>query len=83
MSTSTKVGPFRVRPQLKHGNPTGKWFLDIPARLTGNRRRMRKLYPTRSAATTVARELKRRIDPVMRSSYDGNPAKRSCLRRSG
>lgn len=64
MSTSTKVGPFRVRPQLKHGNLTGKWFLDIPARLTGNSKRMRKLYPTRSTATAVARELKRRVDPV-------------------
>jgi len=43
---------------------TGQWFLDIPASLTGNGRRKRKLFDTRTTALAVARELKRRIDPV-------------------
>ena len=40
MNKSRKVGPLRVRPHIRNGVPTGKWFLDIPASITGtgNRR---------------------------------------------
>jgi integrase len=43
---------------------TGQWFLDIPASMTGNGRRKRRLYRTREEAVAVARGLKSRIDPV-------------------
>lgn len=63
-SMSMKIGPFRVRPHIRNRKPTGSWFLDIPARLMTSGARKRKLYTTRSTALAVARELKRRIDPV-------------------
>ena len=64
MSTSTKVGPFRVRPLFVNGMSTGKWFVDIPARFTTNGQRKRKLFENRKDALAIARELRRRIDPV-------------------
>ena len=64
MSTSRKVGPLRVRPQIRDGNQTGKWFLDIPAPLTSSGRRKRKLFDSQRTALDVARQLKRRLDPV-------------------
>jgi integrase len=44
-----------------HGQPTGKWFVDIPASLTRNGKRKRKLYPSMTQAETIARELRRRL----------------------
>ena len=64
MSTSTKVGRFRVRPHIRGGKLTGKWFLDIPATLTSHGQRKRKLFDTRKRAVDAAKELKRRIDPA-------------------
>ena len=64
MSNSRKVGPFRIRPHIRNGIETGKWFVDIPASLTGNGLRKRKLYDTQKNALQVARELKRHADPV-------------------
>jgi integrase len=66
MSKSRKVGPFRVRPEpyLYKGIEATKWRLEIPASLTGNGKRKRKLFDTCKEALTVARELRKRIDPV-------------------
>ncbi len=64
MNKSRKVGPFRVRLHIRNGMPTGKWFVDIPATLTSNGQRKRKLFDNQRTALEVARELKRRIDPV-------------------
>ena len=64
MMKSRKVGPFRVRPQIRNGVPSGKYFLDIPASLTGSGKRKRKLFDNQKTALEVARELRRRIDPV-------------------
>lgn len=78
MSTSScKVGPVRVRPHTRAGKPTGKWFVDIPAALTGTGRRKRKLFDNRRTAIEVARELKRRVDPVTGTVLP--PAQRSGL----
>ena len=63
MSNSRKVGPLRVRRHVRDGTPTGKWFVDIPASLTGSGRRRRKLFDNQRIALEVARELKRRLDP--------------------
>ena len=64
MSNSRKVGPFRVRPHIRDGVPTGKWFVDIPASLTGSGKRKRKLFDNQRTALEVARQLNRRIDPM-------------------
>ena len=64
MSTSRKVGPFRVRPHILNGRQTGKWFVDIPAPLTSSGRRKRKLFANQRTALEVARQLKRRLDPI-------------------
>lgn len=58
------IGLVRVRAQIKQGVETGKWFVDIPASLTSNGRRKRKLFDNQRKATEVARELRRRLDPV-------------------
>ena len=63
MSTSRKVGPLRVRPHIRHGVPTGKWFVDIPASLTGTGQRKRKLFDNQRTALEVARYLRHRLDP--------------------
>ena len=64
MSKSRKVGPVRVRPHVRDGKPTGRWFVDIPASVTGNGHRKRRLYESQRIALQVARELKRRCDPL-------------------
>ena len=63
MTKSRKVAPFRVRPQIRNGKPTGKWFVDIPSQVTGTSRK-RKLFDNQRSALEVARELNRRVDPV-------------------
>ncbi|MBI4184170.1 MAG: site-specific integrase [Proteobacteria bacterium] len=64
MTTSRKLGPLRVRPHIRNGMATGKWFVDIPASLTGNGRRKRKLFDNQRTALEMARALRRRLDPV-------------------
>lgn len=61
MHKARKYGPIGVRPHVVHGQPTGKWFLDIPASLTSNGKRKRKLYGSMTQAETVARELRKRL----------------------
>lgn len=64
MTQSRTIGPVRIRPQVKNGVATGRWFVDVPASLTGNGRRKRKLFDNRKQAADVARALARQIDPV-------------------
>lgn len=66
MSKSRKVGPFSVRPEpyVYKGTKATKWRLEIPASLTDNGKRKRKLFDTCKEALTVARELRKRIDPA-------------------
>lgn len=65
METSSRmVGPVRVRPQNKNGTETGKWFVDVPASLTSNGRRKRKLFDNQKTAMAAAKALRQRIDPV-------------------
>ena len=41
MKTSPiKIGQLAVRQHVRDGIPTGKWCVDLPAKLTGRRRRM-------------------------------------------
>jgi integrase len=58
------VGLVSVRPKVVDGKKTGKWLVDIPASLTGSGRRVRRLFDNRRRAEEVAREIRRRIDPV-------------------
>ena len=62
--SSRMVGPVRVRPQIKNGTETGKWFVDVPASLTSNGRRKRKLFDNQKTAMAAAKVLRQRIDPV-------------------
>ena len=64
MRHSRSIGLVSVRPKVIKGRKTGKWLVDIPASLTGNGKRVRKLFDNRRRAEEVARELRRRIDPV-------------------
>ena len=61
---SRTIGLVRVRAQIIKGKETGKWFVDVPASLTSNGKRKRKLFDNRTEATNVARELRKRVDPV-------------------
>lgn len=63
-SSSRMVGPVRVRPQIKNGAETGNWFVDVPASLTSNGRRKRKLFDSEKKAVTAAKALQQRIDPI-------------------
>lgn len=62
MSKSRRIGPFRVRPHIRAGRETGRYFLDIPGSLSGTGRRVRKLFDSQRTAVAVARELKRRFE---------------------
>ena len=56
MSTSRRVGPFRVRSHIRDGVTTGKWFVDMPANFAGKRKRL--LFANQKTALAFARELK-------------------------
>ena len=62
-SSSRMVGPFRVRPHLRNGAETGRWFVDIPASLTSDGQRKRKLFDTVDMAMKAAEKLLQRMDP--------------------
>jgi len=64
MTHSMAVGPVRIRPQIKNGAETDKWFVDVPASLTGNGKRKRKLFDNRKTALAAAKALRQAIDPV-------------------
>ena len=65
MKTSSRmVGPVRVRPQIINGTETGKWLVDVPASLTSNGRRKRKLFDNEKTAMVAAKSLRQCIDPV-------------------
>ena len=60
MTTSPiKIGQLTVRQHVRNGIPTGKWCVDIPAKLTG--RRCRTLFDNRRSAVEIAREFNRRL----------------------
>jgi len=64
MTESRTIGPVRIRAQVKAGKETGKWFVDIPSTLTSNGKRRRKLLDSKRMALEVARELRKRLDPI-------------------
>ena len=64
MTQSKSVGPVKIRPQVKNGAETGKWFVDVPSSLTSNGKRKRKLLDSRTEALSIARELRAQLDPV-------------------
>jgi integrase len=60
MKTSPiKIGQLAVRQHVRDGIPTGKWCVDLPAKLTGRRRRM--LFDNHRKAVEMAREINRRL----------------------
>ncbi|MBF0622818.1 MAG: site-specific integrase [Magnetococcales bacterium] len=62
MSKSKKIGPVTIRPQVLKGVKTGKWFLDIPAKLMPTGQRKRKLFENRKQAADAATRLKRGLE---------------------
>jgi hypothetical protein len=54
MKTSPiKIGQLTVRRHVRDGTLTGKWCVDLPAKLTGRRRRM--LFDNQRTAVEMAR----------------------------
>ena len=66
MTQSQAVGPFRVRPHLRNGAKTGKWFVDVPASLTSTGKRKRKLFDNQEMALAAANALQSKLDQVMK-----------------
>lgn len=62
MNKVRRIGPLTVRPHVRNGQESGKWQLDIPASLTPNGQRRRKLFDNRKSAEEVARRLKRGLE---------------------
>ena len=55
--TPQKFGPFTVRAHVRDGRLTGRWFLDIPARLMPNGKRKRKIFDNEMQAIAAAKAL--------------------------
>ena len=62
MTKARNIGPLRVRPQMVKGKATGKWIVDIPKTLTGNGKRMRRLFDSKAKAEAVASEVKKKLN---------------------
>jgi len=72
MTKSRTVGPVRLRPQITKGAKTGKWFVDVPASLTGNGKRKRKLFDNYRQANEAAKALARLVDPITGTILSGS-----------
>ncbi len=75
MKKVIKIGPLTVRVHIRNGRETEKWQLDIPAKLTPNCQRRRKLFDNQKAAVECARRLKRGLEN--RSLGFAEPTRRS------
>lgn len=71
-NASVKIGPMIIRPQVRDGVVTGKYFLDVPARLMPSGVRKRKLFDTKKSAVDAARQLKGALE--MRDMGVATPA---------
>ena len=74
-SSSRMVGSFRIRPHVRNGKETGRWFGDIPASLTSDGQRKRKLFDTEGIAIRAAERLLQRMDPETGQLLVKQPAK--------
>ena len=63
------VGPFRIRPYVRNGAETGKWFVDAPASFTDNGKRKRRLFDNVDRALSAAKTLQSAVD----QAKDGGP----------
>ena len=61
MPKTVKIGPFRIRPHIRHRKVTGYWQLDVPPHLNEDGKRRRLNFSTKSEATNQARQLLRRM----------------------
>src|SRR3954452_23683619 len=59
MGVSRKIGQITVRQHIRSGVPTGRWYIDVPAKLSGEQER--RFYPNRKKAEEMAREINRRL----------------------
>ena len=59
MGVSRKIGQITVCQHIRSGVPTGRWYIDVPAKLSGERER--RFYPNRKKAEEMAREINRRL----------------------
>jgi integrase len=71
--TRRKIGQLVVRQHIRDGVATGKWYVDIPAKLTSSRRRHRRFFDNQRQAIDMAREVTRRL------SIAGIPAPRAAI----
>lgn len=82
MTKARNIGPLRLRPQVVHGKPTGKWFVDIPKTLTSTGKRKRRLYASRTQAEKVASEVRRKLD-LRKLGYAEKPQHSTMTLHSG
>lgn len=57
MSKTRKFGPISIRPFKKDGEYTGEWTVDVSENLTSDSKRIRRNYPSETAAKNIARDL--------------------------
>ncbi len=62
MSIIVRQVGLTIRPHVRNGIETGSWQLDIPAKLTPNGQRRRKVFKSRKVAEEIARRLKRGLE---------------------
>jgi integrase len=60
MEQQVKIGVITVRPEVRSGAQTGRWVVDIPSSLTGQRKRPSR--STKKKAVELARRLKRELE---------------------
>ena len=75
MTDTVKVGPLRVRPHTRNGQPSGSWEIDIPPRYASDGRRRRPLFETKREAIEEARRKLREIQ--LRGAVTGTAPIRS------
>ncbi len=58
---AVKIGPLRVAPHIRDGEPSGRWLLDLPPHVSPDGKRVRKFFATKTEATTEAKRLLREL----------------------
>lgn len=60
-SEATKVGPIRIAPHIRDGEPSGRWQIDLPPHIAPSGKRTRLNFETKTAAVTEAKRLLREL----------------------
>lgn len=69
--TTEHVRDISIREERANGKVTGRWILNIPPNFDGNSKRMRKQYPSKTAAKNAAKQLVKRMQLVEHNTAKG------------